>query len=1062
MIKGLIRASLKQRLLVILASVVVIGLSFWSAIDLNLDAIPDITGPQVQINTAVPALAAAESEQLVTFPTELALTGLPGLQEMRSLTKFGLSQLTLIFTDNTDIFRARQLVSERLQSLQNELPPGCTPQMAPISTGLGEIMYYTLGYQRDAKKKPATEREQLMELYETQQFVVRPALRGVPGVADVNTNGGYMKQVVVQPLPEQLARVGMTFSEFADAVQSNELNAGGGIIDRDEQQMVIRLVSKAATLDEIRNIPIKFAAGVEPLRIANLARVEFGSSYRTGAATRNGQETVLGTVMMLIGQNADKVCPQVVAKMNELRGQLPEGMQLQIVYNRAEVINRTVDTVRHNLFEGALLVAAIVFLLLGNWRAALIVTLSIPLAFLCALIGMDRLGISGNLMSLGAIDFGMIIDGSVVIVENVLRRIGERQQELGRTLNVVERQNLVKDAATEVAKPMFFGVMIITIVYIPILTLTGVEGKMFQPMAITVILALLSALFLALTLMPVLCTFLLRGRTREKESLIVRMCKGIYQPVLRLAFAHRFLVIAAAITILAGALLLLSRMGSEFIPTLDEGSYDVMVYRKSGMSLEKSLAMEEQSEKVLRRDFPEITDVYARIGTSEIASDPMPASENDLYVSYKPESQWSHGPARPKDKADLTRMIQEDLHRQVPGQEFDFSQPIQTRFNEMLEGVRSQLSVKIFGQDFNVLEDLAAKIQKVLQSTPGAREVNLETNGRTPSLQMDLRRDQLVRYNLRPQDVNDAVTTSLAGRMVGQLIDNNRRYDIDVRMPDTARADQTEMEKIPIRVGPNGLLPLGDLVNFRVIEEIVPILRDNGERRSAIMVNLGGRDVEGYINEVKQRIAAEVKIPPDYRIEFGGEFKNLEAARARLTVIVPVAMALIFVLIFFVLNSVRQSFLVFTGIPFAVSGGVFALYLRGLPFSIPAAIGFIALSGVAVLNGLVLVSYFNQLRLDGASLDDTVFKGGLTRLRPVLTTALVAALGFVPMAFSTSAGAEVQRPLATVVIGGIISSTLLTLIVLPVLYRTFIKQDPAPSGLPKQPLRPLNYKLRNG
>jgi cobalt-zinc-cadmium resistance protein CzcA len=1053
MIEGLIRASLKQRLLVILASVVVIGLSFWSALDLNLDAIPDITGPQVQINTPVPALAAAESEQLVTFPTELALTGLPGLQEMRSLTKFGLSQLTLIFSDNTDIFRARQLVSERLQSLQNELPPGCTPQMAPISTGLGEIMYYTLGYQPDAKKKPATEQEQLMELYETQQFVVRPALRGVPGVADINTNGGYVKQVVVQPLPEQLARVGMTFSEFADAVQSNESNAGGGIIDRDEQQMVIRLVSKAVTLDEIRNIPIKFAAGVEPLRVADLARVEFGSSYRTGAATRNGQETVLGTVMMLIGQNADKVCPQVLAKMNELRGQLPEGLQLQVVYNRAEVIHRTVDTVRHNLLEGALL---------GNWRAALIVTLSIPLAFLCALIGMDRLGISGNLMSLGAIDFGMIIDGSVVIVENVLRRIGERQQELGRTLNVVERQNLVKDAATEVAKPMFFGVMIITIVYVPILTLTGVEGKMFQPMAITVILALLSALFLALTLMPVLCTFLLRGRIREKESSIVRMCKGIYQPVLRLAFAHRFLLIAAAIIVLAGALLLLSRMGSEFIPTLDEGSYDVMVYRKSGMSLEKSLAMEEQSEKALRKDFPEITDVYARIGTSEIASDPMPASENDLYISYKPESQWPRGPGRPKDKADLTRMIQEDLDRQVPGQEFDFSQPIQTRFNEMLEGVRSQLSVKIFGQDFNVLEDLAGKIHKVLQSTPGAREVNLETNGRTPSLRIGLRRDQLVRYNLRPQDVNDAVTTSLAGRTVGQLIDHNRRYDIDVRMPDTARADQAQMEKIPIRVGPNGLLPLGDLVSFRVIEEIVPILRDNGQRRSAIMVNLAGRDAEGYINEVKQRIAAEVKIPPDYRIEFGGEFKNLEAARARLTVIVPVALALIFVLIFFVLNSVRQSFLVFTGIPFAVSGGVFALYLRGLPFSIPAAIGFIALSGVAVLNGLVLVSYFNQLRLDGASLDDTVLKGGLTRLRPVLTTALVAALGFVPMAFSTSAGAEVQRPLATVVIGGIISSTLLTLVVLPVLYRTFIKQDPAPSGLPKQPLGPLNYKLRNG
>jgi heavy metal efflux system protein len=1049
MIKGLIRASLKQRLLVVLASVVLIGLGFWSALDLNLDAIPDITGPQVQINTSVPALAAAESEQLVTFPTELALMGLPGLQEMRSLTKFGLSQMTLIFSDGTDIFRARQLVSERLQNLQNELPPGCIPQMAPITTGLGEIMYYTLGYQPDAKKKPATEREQLMELYETQQFMVRPALRSVQGVADINTNGGYMKQVVIQPLPEPLARAGMTFSEFADAVQSNESNAGGGIIDRDEQQMVIRVVSKATTLDEIRSIPIKFAAAVEPLRVADLASVQFGSSYRTGAATRNGQETVLGTVMMLIGQNADKVCPQVVAKMNEVRGQLPEGIQLQVVYNRAEVINRTVDTVRHNLFEGALLVAAVVFLLLGNWRAALIVTLSIPLAFLCALIGMDRLGISGNLMSLGAIDFGMIIDGSVVIVENVLRRISARQQELGRTLNEVERQNLVHDAAIEVAKPMFFGVMIITIVYVPILTLNGVEGKMFQPMAITVILALLSALLLALTLMPVLCTFLLRGRIREKESPIVRLCKVIYRSALRLALAHRFLVMTAALAILAGALLLLSRMGSEFIPTLDEGSYDVMVYRKSGMSLEKSLTMEEQNEKVLRKDFAEITDVYARIGTSEIASDPMAASENDLYISYKPESQWPHGPGRAKNKADLTRMIKDALDRQVPGQEFDFSQPIQTRFNEMLEGVRSQLSVKIFGQDFNELEDLAQKIQKVLQSTPGAREVNLETNGRTPSLQMDLRRDQLVRYNLRAQDVNDAVTTGLAGKMVGQLIDNNRRYDIDVRMPNAARADQTQMEKIPIRVGPNGLLPLGELVSFRVMEEIVPILRDNGQRREAIMVNLGGRDVEGYVNQVKQRIAREVKIPPGYTVEFGGEFKNLEAARARLMLIVPVALALIFVLIFFVLNSVRQSFLVFTGIPFAISGGVFALYLRGLPFSIPAAIGFIALSGVAVLNGLVLVSYFNQVRLDGASLEDTVFKGGLTRLRPVLTTALVAALGFVPMAFSTSAGAEVQRPLATVVIGGIISSTLLTLVVLPVLYRTFMKQDPAPQ--PKRP-----------
>jgi cobalt-zinc-cadmium resistance protein CzcA len=551
--------------------------------------------------------------------------------------------------------------------------------------------------------------------------------------------------------------------------------------------------------------------------------------------------------------------------------------------------------------------------------------------------------------------------------------------------------------------------------------------------------------------MPVLCTFLLRGRIREEESRIVRLCKGMYRPALCWALSHRFLVLAAAAALLTGAVFLLSRMGSEFIPTLDEGSYDVMVYRQSGMSLERSLAMEEQTEKALRNAFPEITDVYARIGTSEIASDPMPASENDLYIMYKPETRWSRGPGRPKNKDELTRMIQEALDRQVPGQAFDFSQPIQTRFNEMLEGVRAQLSVKIFGQEFNQLEALAQKIQGVLQSTPGAREVNLETNGRTPSLRMELRRDQLLRYNLRAQDVNDAVTTALAGKGVGQLIEGNRRYDIDVRMPEVVRADQTQMERIPIRVGSNGLLPLGELVSFHVEEAVEPILRDSGQRRQAIMVNLGGRDVEGYVNQVKGRLDREVKMPPGYTVEFGGEFKNLEAARARLMLIVPAALALIFVLIFFALNSVRESLLVLTGIPFAVSGGAVALFLRDLPFSIPAAIGFIALSGVAVLNGLVLVSYFNQFRREGASLDDTVFEGGLTRLRPVLTTALVAALGFVPMAFSTGAGAEVQRPLATVVIGGVISATLLTLIVLPVLYRTFMKKDPAHRPKRSQP-----------
>lgn len=1034
MIDAILEFSLRQRPFVLLAAVALLGAGLWSAFHLPIDAVPDITGVQVQINTEVSALAAEESERLVTQPIELELAGLPRVEEMRSITKFGLSQVTLQFRDGTDIYRARQLASERLQGVLDRLPPGVLPKLAPISTGLGEILYYSVGYRDGAPHKPVTELEQLIALSEIQQFTIKPLLRTVPGIAEINETGGYEKQYVIQPKPAALAAMNLTFSELADLVAQNVENAGGGIIDRAGQQLTIRAVSRVRTVDDIANLPLKFGAGVKPLVVKDVADVKVGTKFRTGAATLDGKETIIGVTMMLAGENSREVAGRVKARLAEIQRKLPEGVDITIQYDRSFLIGRSIATVERNLFEGALLVVVVLLVLLGNWRAGLIVSAAIPLSFLFAITGMRYFGISGNLMSLGAVDFGLIIDGAVVIVENIVRRLGLRQHELGRPLAAAERLQTVLAASKQVGSPMFFGVVIITVVYIPILALTGIEGKMFHPMALTVMLALGGALVLALTLMPTLCSLVLRGSIREQDNWIGRFAKRLYEPTLHVALRIGWVVVGAAVVLFAASLWLFAHLGAEFVPKLDEGSITAMLYKPVGMSMDESLRTDIEVETRLRAELPEITRIFSRIGTSAIASDPMPPNESDVYIFYKPLSEWPKTPGRPTNKAELREQIEATLKTIDPDYDLLFAQPIEMRFNEMLEGTKAELAVKIFGTDYDLLEPLAEKVKSILEATPGVAQVEYETEGRTPQLQIDVKRNILQRYNLQAGEVNKAVSAALAGQPVGQLVEGNRRFDVVVRMPDALRADDAEIQKLPLRVGDTGLLPLGAVVEFKTLKSVEPIQRESGQRRAALMVNLATRDIEGYVRAAEQRIRKEIELPEGYIVEFGGQFENLQDARARLAIVVPSALVLIFVLIFLAFRSLRQALLVYSGIPLAVTGGVAALWLRGMPFSITAAVGFIALTGVAVLNGMVLVSCFNELRERGTSVRDAVLEGSLTRLRPVMMTAAVASLGFFPMAIATGAGAEVQRPLATVVIGGILSSTFLTLVVLPVLY----------------------------
>ncbi len=1035
MLNRLLEIVMRQRAAVLLAAVVLIAVGVWAALRLPIDAVPDITNPQVQINTAVPALAPEEVEKLVSFPIESEMAGLPDMVELRSLSKFGLSQITMTFRDGVDLYRMRQLVTERLQGVLDDLPPGLTPKLAPIATGLGEIFYYSLDYTADAPHKPSSREEQLMALRQIQEYTVKPLLRGTTGVAEVNTSGGYEKQIVIQPDPARLASAGMSLDSLAEIVEQNTRNAGGGTIEVGGEQLVIRAASRVTTIEEISKVPLKFGAGVNPILLGEVATVEIGSSFRTGASTSDGKEAMVGAAIMLAGGNSRLVAESVRQKLADIQQKLPPGIVVHPLYDRSELVNRTIRTVETNLVEGALLVVAVLFALLGNWRAAVIVALVIPLSMLFAVTGMVRLGLSGNLMSLGAIDFGLIIDGAVVMVENIVRHLGERQHRLGRQLTAVERAKEVLRSAKEVANPMFFGVLIITVVYVPILALSGIEGKMFKPMAVVVMLALGGSLVLAMSLMPVLCSFLLGGRIQEKDNWLVTLTKRIYTPLLEFGLRFRWLVVLPMFALFGFSLFLFSRMGSEFIPQLDEGDITLQLIRSSSAGLTSSLEMQKKSEDILRREFPqEIKEIFSRIGTAEIATDPMGPNVADTYIMLQPREKWRMVDGRRITKDELGAQMRNALIDRIPGQNMLVSQPIQMRFNEIMAGARADLICKIFGENYEELERVAGEVRGVIENTPGGREAEFDAIGKVPMVEIQPDRQAMRKYNVHADDLNRLVEAALAGKEVGTVIEGNRRTPIVVRLAEERRTDVAAMEQLPLRTEAGGLLALGQIAKVKLVEQVNQIAREDTQRRAAILINVRGRDTSSFVAEATRNIREKVKFPDGYYFEFGGQFKNLQEAKARLAIVVPLALLLIFILIFLSFGSLRQAALIFLCVPLAVTGGIFALYLRGMPFTISAGVGFIALSGIAVLNGIMLISFINQLREEGRGVREAVVEGTLTRLRPKLMTALVASLGFVPMAIATGAGAEVQRPLATVVIGGVVTSTFLTLLVVPVLY----------------------------
>ncbi|WP_156255110.1 efflux RND transporter permease subunit [Sandarakinorhabdus oryzae] len=1045
MIAALISASARHRGGVLLAALIAAAIGFYHLVTLPIDAIPDVTGVQVQVNTAVPGLAAEEIETRVTVPLERMMGGQPGLVGFRSLTRSGLSQVTLLYEDGTDVMRARQVVTERLATASAMLPPGAAPQLAPITTGLGEILYYTLEWDHPPHAEahhpgltPASQQdEHLMALAETQEYVVVPMLRQVQGVAEVNSIGGLERQYVIEPDLQKLRAAGVTPAELAAAVGANADNAGGGLITQGPRRLVVRTDAKVMHPEDIAALPVKFAGGVRPLTVGDLASVRVGHTLRSGAATVDGKQTVLGTIMMLSGQNSREVARRIDAHLDEVQAVLPRGMVIKVRYDRADIVERTVATVRSNLSEGALLVAVVLILALGQWRAALIVAAVIPVAFLLASIGMVRLDISGNLMSLGALDFGLVVDGAIVAVENALRRLSAETERQGRALADDQRRAIIASAMGQVARPVAFGVAIITLVYVPVLALGGVEGKLFRPMAITVMLALTAALLVSVTLVPALASYWLKAGESHGPTKLVATLEGVYRPVLAATLQRPLLAIVPAVLAVVAAGLVFTRLGTVFTPRLDEGSITTMVYRPVDMSLEEALAEEMAVEQALLKKFPQLTHVFSRIGTAAVATDPMPPNENDLYIAYKPKAEW---PADgPQDKAELVRAIEKTAQAVHAGQRFLFAQPIEMRFNEMLEGTRADLSVKIYGDDNDRLEQLGAAVLKVLRRLPGTAQAEYEVDGRTPSLVVKVNRDALVRLGLGAAEVNRAISTALAGQEVGAILEGIRRHGIVVRLPDAQRADLDTIRALPLRVGQSGLVSLGQVASLEEVMAVEPVRRDNGQKRAALLVNLSGSDVEGYVARAKAELAKAVPLPEGYRIEYGGQFKQLQEAKARLAVLVPACLLLILGLVYGALRSLPQALIVFAGIPLAVTGGVFALGLRGMPFSITAAIGFIALSGIAMLNGLVMVDHVNHLREHGMAKDEAVRAGALDRLRPVISTALVASIGFLPMAIATGAGAEVQRPLATVVIGGIISSTLLTLLLLPALYRRFVR-----------------------
>jgi cobalt-zinc-cadmium resistance protein CzcA len=1023
MINGLIRFSVAQRLLVLLAVALLISAGIYSLKNLPIDAVPDVTNVQVQVLTAAPALSPLDVERQITFPVEVAMSGLPDIAEIRSISKFGLSAVTVVFDDKIDIYFARQLVLERLSQAREQIPENIgAPEMGPISTGLGEI------YQYELKAKNPQEYD-ATALRTIQDWSVRRQLLGVPGVTEVNSFGGFEKQYQVRLDPAQLQAYGLSLRDVFEAVARNNANVGGAYIEKDAEQFLLRGIGLVSSPEDIGMIVVKTGNDGIPVFVRDVGEIVAGATVRQGAVTSNGEgEIVAGIAMMLKGENSRSVVERVKARVAEIRKTLPKGVELIPFYDRTELINRTIWTVAKNLIEGAIFVIVVLILLLGNWRGALLVATIIPLSMLFAAILMRVFNVSGNLMSLGALDFGLIVDGAVVMVENAVRRRAEAQHEGSKE----PPERTILAACLEVARPVVFAVAIIAIVYLPILSLTGIEGKMFKPMALTVVFALIGSLLLSLTYIPAMLTFVLRGKVAETESFILRYARRWYEPARALVMRRRIpaLTVALVLVIVSGALF--PFLGAEFIPRLDEGSLAVQIARLPSVSLTESVRIGTETEKVLQ-SFPEVTTVISKTGRAEVATDPMGVEVSDLYVALKPHAEWT----TTKSREELIEKMSQALENKVPGAAFSFSQPIELRVSELISGVRSDVAIKLFGDDLDTLKTEGEKIARVVSKVSGAEDVKVEQISGLPQLQIKPDRAAIARYGINVEAVNDLVESIVAGKQAGLVYEGEQRFNLVVRLNENAGRD-VETIKALLVSAPNGArIPLAQLADISIVEGPAQISREDTRRRIVVELNVRGRDIGSFVKEAQAAIDREIKLPTAYYLRWGGQFENLKRASERLLIVVPLALFLIFVLLFTTFNSLRQAALIYTGIPFAIVGGVFALALRGLPFSISAGVGFIALFGVAVLNGVVMVSAINRLREEGRSVADAVREGADTRLRPVLMTALVASLGFIPMAIATSAGAEVQRPLATVVIGGLITSTLLTLLLLPVLYGWF-------------------------
>ena len=1033
MLDDLIGLSLARRGLVLFLVLLLCGLGLWNFTRLPIDAVPDITNVQVVVNTAAPGYTPLEVEQRVTFPLETAMAGIPRLSYTRSLSRYGLSQITVVFAAGTDIYFARQQVAERMNAAASVLPASLQPTLGPIATGLGEIFMFTVDAEPGAVNADGTPVTPT-ELRSVHDWIIRPQLLRVPGVAEVNPIGGFKKEILVAPQPAKLLAYGLTYADVVTALERNNENRGAGFIEHNGAQWLLRLPGQASEIEELAAIAVREHNGV-PIRVGDVASVGVGGELRSGAATQNGHEVVMSTVFMLIGENSRAVANAVAQKLDDIKASLPPGINATAVYDRTGLVDKTLATVRLNLTEGAILVIVVLFLFLGNVRAAVLTAAVIPIAMLMTITGMVHSKVSANLMSLGALDFGLIVDGAVIIVENCLRRLSQAGKTGTQTVN--ERLAIVREATREVIRPALFGVFIITAVYLPIFALTGVEGKMYHPMAITVVIALLSAMILSVTFVPAGVALLFRKPITEKPNRIVSAARSGYRPLLLAALRLRWSVVSAAIALVLMSGWLATRLGSEFVPNLDEGDIVMHALRIPGTSLKQAVALQEKLETEIQK-MPEVERVFAKIGTAEVATDAVPPSVADNFIILKPRDEW---PNPKKPKPELVAELEQRV-TPIPGNRYEILQPIQMRFNELLAGVRAELAVKIFGDDFDRLIALGDAIGGAIGTVPGAADVVVEQTTGLPVLTIVPKREAIARHGLTIAGLQTLVATALGGTRAGQLYEGDRRVDIVVRLPEPLRANPDKLLTLPVPLPHGGFLPLGEVAATELVTGYNQVYRENGKRRVVVTANVRDRDLGSFVQDVQRTVAERVAIPPGYWVEYGGTFEQLQSAIQRLSIVVPVTLVLIAGLLVMALGSFRDAGVIFTGVPLALTGGIAALSMRGIPFSISAAVGFIALSGIAVLNGLVMVSLIRDLRASGRPLDESIVEGALTRLRPVLMTALVASLGFVPMALNVGIGSEVQRPLATVVIGGIVSSTLLTLIVLPALYRLVHTRDP--------------------